>query len=100
MCCSECRYLERTLPSKDRERFHFFNSFFFRKLLENNSASTCKVDYEQVRKWSGAANLFEKDYIFIPVLRRWQYSRSLACIECWLQILRIRDFSSLYDGGF
>jgi sentrin-specific protease 7 len=74
MCSSDCRYLERRLDTADRIRFYFFNSFFFTKLLGNTSASNdidqCKVDYEQVRKWSGEVNLFEKDYIFIPVVRR------------------------------
>ncbi|KAG0618726.1 hypothetical protein M758_4G088200 [Ceratodon purpureus] len=78
------KYLERTLLSSEvRERFYFFNSFFFTKLLGNNNASTdmdqCKVDYEQVRKWSGGVNLFEKDYVFIPVLRSSHWSLIIIC---------------------
>ncbi|KAG0618736.1 hypothetical protein M758_4G088800 [Ceratodon purpureus] len=78
------KYLERTsLSSEVRERFYFFNSFFFTKLLGNNNASTdmdqCKVDYEQVRKWSGGVNLFEKDYVFIPVLRSSHWSLIIIC---------------------
>ena len=30
----------------------------------------CEVDYEQVRKWNGGVDVFEKDYVFMPVLRR------------------------------
>ncbi|KAG0579279.1 hypothetical protein KC19_4G087800 [Ceratodon purpureus] len=39
----------------------------------------CKVDYEQVRKWSGGVNLFEKDYVFIPVLRSSHWSLIIIC---------------------
>lgn len=30
----------------------------------------CKVDYKQLRKWIGEVNLFEKDYVFIPIIDR------------------------------
>jgi hypothetical protein len=87
------RYLERSLSPQERNRFYFFSSFFFTKLLGSNSASTdineCEVDYNQVRKWTGEVNLFEKDYIFIPILRR--------CLET----AQICDFRMLFnDYGF
>jgi sentrin-specific protease 7 len=74
LCCSDCRHLERRLSSEQKTRFYFFNSFFFRKLLGDSSASRdideCEVDYKQVQRWTGEVNLFEKDYVFIPILRR------------------------------
>jgi Ulp1 family protease len=74
MCPFDCRYLVRKLSLEERARSYFFNSFFFTKFLGNNSASTnihlCEVEYEQVRNWTRRVNIFEKDYIFIPIVKR------------------------------
>jgi sentrin-specific protease 7 len=74
LCCSDCRYLERRLSAEQKSLFYFFNSFFFTKLLGDSNATTdideCEVDYKQVQRWTGEVNLFEKDYVFIPILRR------------------------------
>jgi len=74
LSCYDRRYLNsRILPQENQKRFHFFNSFFFTKLLESSSSTgfeECKVDYEQIRKWSGKVNIFEKDYVFIPIIER------------------------------
>ncbi|KAG0618777.1 hypothetical protein M758_4G091500 [Ceratodon purpureus] len=77
------KFLETRLSSEDRERFYFFNSFFFTKLLGNSSSFAdiyeCGVDYNGVRNWTGEANLFEKDYIFIPILRSSHWSLIIIC---------------------
>jgi sentrin-specific protease 7 len=74
MCWSDCRYLESRLSSEQINHFYFFSSFFFTKLLGDSNASRdideCEVDYIQVRRWTGEVNLFEKDYVFIPIVRR------------------------------
>jgi sentrin-specific protease 7 len=65
------RYLKNKLQEQEKARFHFFNSFFFRKLagMDKNAPYTCdgKSAFQSVRKWTRKVNLFEKDYIFIPV---------------------------------
>ncbi|XP_058786266.1 probable ubiquitin-like-specific protease 2B isoform X2 [Vicia villosa] len=65
------QYLKNQIQEEEKPRFHFFNSFFFRKLadLDKNpsSASDGKAAFLRVRKWTRKVNLFEKDYIFIPV---------------------------------
>ncbi|KAK2977973.1 hypothetical protein RJ640_023511 [Escallonia rubra] len=65
------KYLKDKIPPEDRHRFHFFNSFFFRKLADldkdPSSASEGRAAFLRVRKWTRKVNLFEKDYVFIPV---------------------------------
>lgn len=65
------RYLKNKLPTDEQEKFHFFNSFFFRKLadLDKNPSSACngREAFQRVRKWTRKVNLFEKDYILIPI---------------------------------
>ncbi|KAJ7965813.1 Ubiquitin-like-specific protease 2 [Quillaja saponaria] len=77
------KYLENQIQLEEKHRFHFFNSFFFRKLadLDKNpsSASDGKAAFLRVRKWTRKVNLFEKDYIFIPVNFNLHWSLIVIC---------------------
>ncbi|PRQ24312.1 putative Ulp1 peptidase [Rosa chinensis] len=76
-------YLKSNIQPEEKHRFHFFNSFFFRKLadLEKDPSSSCerKAAFQRVRKWTRKVNLFEKDYIFIPVNHRLHWSLIVIC---------------------
>ncbi|KAF5180109.1 Sentrin-specific protease [Thalictrum thalictroides] len=77
------KYLKNRIKPEDRNRFHFFNSFFFRKLadLDKNpsSASEGRAAFLRVRKWTRKVNLFEKDYVFIPVNFNLHWSLIVIC---------------------
>ncbi|KAI7857127.1 hypothetical protein BDC45DRAFT_566660 [Circinella umbellata] len=45
------------------ERVHIFNTFFFARLKQ----STRDDPYEDVKKWTLKINLFEKDFVSVPV---------------------------------
>lgn len=66
-----CRYLKNQIQPEERQRFHFFNSFFFRKLADldkdPSSAADGKAAFQRVRKWTRKVDLFEKEFIFIPI---------------------------------
>ncbi|KAL6213785.1 hypothetical protein ACLB2K_013225 [Fragaria x ananassa] len=76
-------YLKSNIQPEEKHRFHFFNSFFFRKLvdLEKDPSSSCerKAAFQRVRKWTRKVNLFEKDYIFIPINYRLHWSLIVIC---------------------
>ncbi|XP_024396576.1 probable ubiquitin-like-specific protease 2A isoform X2 [Physcomitrium patens] len=77
------KYLQNQLSSKDLGRFYFFNSFFFRKLVDSSNKYTGpdrgKVVYDTVRKWTRKVSLFEKDYVFIPVNQSLHWSLIIVC---------------------
>jgi hypothetical protein len=65
-----CRYLKNQVCTDGQKRFQFFNSFFFRKLVDNDPscASDSKKAFQRVRSWTKKFDdLFEKDYLLIPV---------------------------------
>ncbi|KAG4948315.1 hypothetical protein JHK86_041554 [Glycine max] len=88
------KYLKSKLPTDEQNRFHFFNSFFFRKLadLDKDSSSACdgRAAFQCVRKWTRKVNLFEKDYIFIPVNYSLHWSLIAIChpgeVTCFKEI--------------
>ncbi|OWM71333.1 probable ubiquitin-like-specific protease 2B isoform X1 [Punica granatum] len=77
------KYLKKQIHQEDMHRFHFFNSFFFRKLadMDKDPSSACdgRAAFLRVRKWTRKINLFEKDYIFIPVNFNLHWSLIVIC---------------------
>ncbi|KAA8538179.1 hypothetical protein F0562_027787 [Nyssa sinensis] len=77
------KYLKNKIQPEERHRFHFFNSFFFRKLADldkdPSSAFEGRAAFQRVRKWTRKVNLFEKDYIFIPVNFNYHWSLIVIC---------------------
>ncbi|XP_073262021.1 probable ubiquitin-like-specific protease 2B isoform X3 [Populus alba] len=77
------QYLKNKIQPDDRQRFHFFNSFFFRKLadLDKGPSNACegRIAFQRVRKWTRKLNIFEKDYIFIPVNYSLHWSLIVIC---------------------
>ncbi|KAE9603835.1 putative Ulp1 peptidase [Lupinus albus] len=77
------QYLKSQIQEEEKLRFHFFNSFFFRKLADMDknpsSASDGKAAFLRVRKWTRKVNLFDKDYIFIPVNFNLHWSLIVIC---------------------
>ncbi|XAR48496.1 Ulp1 peptidase [Bertholletia excelsa] len=77
------KYLKNEMEPLKRNRFHFFNSFFFRKLIDldkdPSSAFEGRAAFQRVRKWTRKVNLFEKDYVFIPVNFNYHWSLIVIC---------------------
>ncbi|KAJ2173438.1 hypothetical protein GGF45_004393, partial [Coemansia sp. RSA 551] len=71
------RYIDENLrvsnPLLHKQCF-FFNTFFFRKLSHRNKATPANSDsnpmdavHKQLQKWTASVELFEKQYIFVPI---------------------------------
>uniref|UniRef100_A0A5B6Z6E4 Putative ubiquitin-like-specific protease 2B isoform X2 n=1 Tax=Davidia involucrata TaxID=16924 RepID=A0A5B6Z6E4_DAVIN len=77
------KYLKNKIQPEERHRLHFFNSFFFRKLADldkdPSSAFEGRAAFQRVRKWTRKVNLFEKDYVFIPVNFNYHWSLIVIC---------------------
>ncbi|KAF2585504.1 hypothetical protein F2Q70_00034009, partial [Brassica cretica] len=77
------KYLKSRIRPEERGRFHFFNCFFFRKLanLDKGSPSSFggREAYQRVQKWTKNVELFEKDYIFIPINFSFHWSLIIIC---------------------
>ncbi|KAM7514499.1 hypothetical protein LguiA_004082 [Lonicera macranthoides] len=77
------KYLKNKIQLDERQRFHFFNSFFFRKLADldkdPSSVFDARAAFQRVRKWTRKVNLFEKEYIFIPVNFNYHWSLLVIC---------------------
>ncbi|KAG0615942.1 hypothetical protein M758_5G078200 [Ceratodon purpureus] len=70
------KYLQQTIVSSEKlKTLHFFNSFFYSKLAEVSGAAS----FERVKKWTRKVNIFEKDFVFIPVNQSLHWSLIIIC---------------------
>ncbi|CAL9156077.1 unnamed protein product [Musa hybrid cultivar] len=76
------QYLQRPLAVIDRPRgdYHFFNTYFYKKLEEAVSFKADKACFEKLRRWWKGVNIFQKSYIFIPVHGDMHWSLAVICI--------------------
>ncbi|CAH9055054.1 unnamed protein product [Cuscuta europaea] len=76
-------YLKTKIQPERKHRYHFFNSFFFRKLADldkdPSNAFDGRAAFLRVRKWTRKVNLFEKDFVFIPVNYNLHWSLIVIC---------------------
>ncbi|KAI7727773.1 hypothetical protein M8C21_018404 [Ambrosia artemisiifolia] len=75
------KYLKKIKPAD--AIVHFFNSFFFRKLVDFDENQSRSIDFKEafqrVRKWTKKVDVFQKDYIYIPVNFRLHWSLIIIC---------------------
>ena len=89
--------------AQPQRKFHFFNCFFFKKLLSDEVSMRCDCDfgahasfqlllrnrfrspgyadeaYARVRKWTAHVDLFSKDFIVLPVNQSLHWSLVIMC---------------------
>ncbi|KAK9767121.1 hypothetical protein K7432_003313 [Basidiobolus ranarum] len=78
------RYIQNDLSKKNptlADRVHFFNPFFYHRLTHKDSSSNA---YERVKKWTSKIDLFEKDYIFVPINENLHWYLALICFPALL----------------
>jgi Ulp1 family protease len=63
----------KVVSSEDRERTHVFGTYFFytlsRKLSQHFDDEMSEEEklHSKVKKWTKGVNIFEKDFIIIPI---------------------------------
>ncbi|BDA46428.1 probable Sentrin-specific protease 7 at N-terminal half [Coccomyxa sp. Obi] len=83
------RYIWENLGEDVKKRCYFFNSFFWKKLTEK-SGSAASLDsgprgpvaianHERVKKWTKALDIFEKDFLFVPIHDHLHWSLLIVC---------------------
>ncbi|XP_057874778.1 sentrin-specific protease 7 isoform X6 [Melospiza georgiana] len=78
-------------PKPVADRTHIFSSFFYKCLTrtEKNSEGDVKVSaaqrrHRRVRTWTRHINIFNKDYIFVPVNEESHWYMAVICFP-WLE---------------
>ncbi|KAJ2468656.1 hypothetical protein GGI02_003639, partial [Coemansia sp. RSA 2322] len=83
------RYIGESLRAANAglyEKCFFFNTFFFKKLSQRSraiasSGNTDPMDavYGQLKKWTASVELFDKDYVFVPINENVHWYLAIIC---------------------
>ncbi|KUJ17311.1 uncharacterized protein LY89DRAFT_50502 [Mollisia scopiformis] len=73
------RWLEHQLKPEVAKRVYFQNSFFFEKLSKPAKGSKDGINYKAVEKWTAKVNIFEYDYIVVPVNENLHWYVAIIC---------------------
>ncbi|WCJ38417.1 Ubiquitin-like-specific protease 1D [Euphorbia peplus] len=78
------RYLRLQVSPEDKSLcdYHFFNTFFYKKLKQavSNKGSDKESFFIKFRRWWKGVNIFQKAYIFIPIHEDLHWSLVIICI--------------------
>ncbi|XP_063161671.1 sentrin-specific protease 7 [Candoia aspera] len=92
------KYLQlEKAPKELADRSHIFSSFFYKCLTrtEKNSEENPKLTIAQrrhrrVKRWTRYINIFNKDYIFVPVNEEFHWYIAVICFP-WLEEVIYKD---------
>ncbi|CAH3121081.1 unnamed protein product [Pocillopora meandrina] len=78
-------FFEKLSPA-DRERTHILSSFFYKRLTQrstsgssNTSTSTSDRMHSQVRTWTKNVDIFEKDFVVVPINESSHWYLAVIC---------------------
>ncbi|KAL5063194.1 hypothetical protein RYX36_024931 [Vicia faba] len=74
------RYLKKQ-ESPTISDYHFFNTYFYKKLIEAVSCKESNRDtiFAKFRRWWKGVNIFQKAYVLIPIHQDLHWSLSIIC---------------------
>lgn len=84
-------YFINNLPPKKKDKVHVFSTFFYNHLNSNqanekeesptfpNDLSVYEKRHARVKKWTKNVNIFEKDYIIIPLNEDLHWFLAIIC---------------------
>ncbi|KAK5058794.1 hypothetical protein LTR84_011058 [Exophiala bonariae] len=74
------QYLETFMEQHNPElhkRTHFFNTYFFERLTQNAKARS--IDFAAVSRWTKAINIFNRDFVVVPVNENLHWYLAIIC---------------------
>ena len=76
------RFLEHDLQHSHpdlAQRIYFFNSYFFATLTSTARTIKKGINYEGVQKWTRGVNLFERDFVIVPINENAHWYVAIIC---------------------
>lgn len=69
------------LETNLQDKIHIFSSFFYRRLTSAKLTSKdgSKTGYEMVKSWTRKLNLFEKDFVIVPINENLHWFLAIIC---------------------
>ena len=94
------------MKTLDRERTHIFSTFFYKRLTMiqrkipnktlNKQLNTPEKRHERVKRWTKNVNIFEKDFVIIPINQHSHWFVAVICFpgcepRCYNSVTEIQE---------
>ncbi|EKX49566.1 hypothetical protein GUITHDRAFT_104529 [Guillardia theta CCMP2712] len=74
------KYVQHELSSPvQQSRYHVFGSFFWKRMEQE---STLEQKHTAVCRWYKSINIFERDFLFVPICRSLHWTVAVICFPC------------------
>ena len=70
-------HLEQTHPEL-AQRVYFYNSYFYERLMQTSKGQK-GINYESVQKWTRNIDIFERDFVIVPVNESYHWYVVIIC---------------------
>merc|ERR1711964_953424 len=74
------KYLHNNMPKDLQGKVHIFNTFFYKRYISAKGYSRASPveKWESVQKWTKLVDIFEKDFLFIPINKDLHWSLAVV----------------------
>ncbi|XP_050538453.1 uncharacterized protein LOC126903921 isoform X2 [Daktulosphaira vitifoliae] len=77
-------WFTRHVSEEDKKRSYLFSTFFYTRLTTpkggiDKAESKAQCRHERVKKWTKNVNIFEKDFIFVPINENYHWYLAVIC---------------------
>lgn len=83
------------IDEAQREKCHMFSQFFFTRLSTpmngDIQAETAAQKHARVARWTKNVNLFEKDFIFVPINHNTHWFLSIICFPALIDTHQVNN---------
>ena len=71
---------ENVLTPEQKEKTYIFNSYFYKRLTQKQSPKPSPIQmHDQVKKWTRNVDIFEKDFVVIPINEHSHWYLAIIC---------------------
>lgn len=90
------------LKPEDRKRTHILSSFFYKRLTQRNNSldnhgSTPDRMHSQVKTWTKNVDIFEKDFVFVPINENSHWYLAVICFAGHTEATYINEITDEDD---
>jgi Ulp1 family protease len=73
-------FQDEKMSDKYKQRTHIFSAQFYKALIvENSSHTQAQIPFLNLKNWTKNVNLFEKDFIVVPICENHHWFVAVIC---------------------
>lgn len=80
------KYIYFEMNESQRNRSYFFSAYSYFRMSSNDHVETFEIRHGRVARWTKKVNLFEKDFVFVPINFNKHWFLAIICFAGQLKL--------------